>query len=303
QPAALEKALSASHTVASSEGLKRFFMEAGVPFPGGASVTYTEGHLLFVTNSGENLDALEDLLAKLNILSPSHHLIMAIQRELARGTGKALLRQRGLRKETGEIEAKLEGIVIPKIELKDVSLADAVKFMVGQSREIDGKRGGSGVRIELDDSLIPVLKDTSPITLNLMDVPLRDAMRYVTDIAGVAFQIKPGKVVILPANWRQLKGAGKLVTRSYKWKRDLLVPHLGAGAGAVSGQQIKELLTDAGVEFPTGASLAYNESSETLTITNSLEALDVFEQILALLDATADGECSPKPDAKGTSKP
>ncbi|MCX6908398.1 MAG: glycosyl hydrolase, partial [Verrucomicrobia bacterium] len=285
QPAALAKALPAKLDMISSEGLKKFFVKAGVPFPEGACVTYTGGRL-FVSNRSEHLDTLEELLAKLNLLSSNHYLVLALWRELERGTGKALLRIRGLRKETGEVEAKLDAIVIPKFELIGISLTDAIKFMVKQSREIDAKRGGSGVRIEIDESLRPALKDTAPITSYLRDVLLRDAVRYVSGMAGVEFAIRPGKVVMLPANRRQLKGASKLITRSYSWKRNLLEPHLGAGAGLVSSEQM-ELLTDVGVEFSVGASLSYDASSEKLTITNTPEALDVFEQVLALLDAAA----------------
>ncbi|MBI5819440.1 MAG: hypothetical protein HZA88_10690 [Verrucomicrobia bacterium] len=286
QPHALARVLSANHGEISSEGLKKFFVKAGVPFPEGAAVIYHEGRL-FVSNRSEHLDTLEKLLAKLNLLSSNHYLVLALWCELDRGTGKALLRIRGLRRETAEVEAKIDAITIPKIELRDASLADAVKFLAEQSREVDAKRGGLGVRIEIDESLRPALKDAPLITLNLFDVPLHDSLRYVTSIAGVEFVIKPDKVAILSANWWQLKGASKPVTRSYQWKRNLLDPHLGLGAGLVSVGQIRELLTDVGVEFPAGASLTYDASSEKLTIANSPEALDVFEQVLALLEAAA----------------
>lgn len=290
QFAALAKALAINcNEVPSDENLKKYFVKAGVPFREPAFVTYKRGNL-FVTSGLESFNALEDLLTRLRLLSPTYHLVEAIQRELDRGTGKALLRIRGLRKETGEVEVKLDAIVISNIELKNVSLVDAVEFMVRRSREIDAKRGGPGVSIEIDESLRPALKDIRPVVLDLTyvpNVPLRDVLRRVTDEAGVQFEIRPGKVVILPANWRQLKGASKPVTRSYQWKRNLLDPHLGSGAGLVSVGQIRELLTDVGVEFPAGASLTHDASSEKLTIANSPEALDVFEQVLALLEAAA----------------
>jgi general secretion pathway protein D len=57
--------------------VKKFFSDAGVPFPTGASVTYQDRiNTLFVTNTAENLEIFEQVLASLNIV-PSQVTIEA----------------------------------------------------------------------------------------------------------------------------------------------------------------------------------------------------------------------------------
>lgn len=154
----------------------------------------------------------------------------------------------------------------------------------------------------------PAAPSGSPtITLNLQNVPLRDALRYVTDIAGLKFRVEDRAVLIVPSSYVP---PGVMQTRSYKIQAGVFAtiltgnqganppggapappgagpaptPPVGGGGGGPSGEEVKKFFTDAGVPFPTGASVTYQDRINTLFVTNTPENLETFEQVLASLN-------------------
>ncbi len=149
---------------------------------------------------------------------------------------------------------------------------------------------------------------TPTVTLNLQDIPLRDALRYVTDIAGLKFRVEDRAVFIVPSNYVP---PGAMQTRNYKIQAGVfatILPGAGGGAaqppgaagpapapapaaapmggggGGPSGEEVKKFFTDAGVPFPTGAGATYQERISTLFVTNTPENLEIFERVLASLN-------------------
>ncbi len=88
-----------------------------------------------------------------------------------------------------ELEAKLDGLIFPKIEFKDARLADVVKFL-----------GDYGITIVLAN-IYPRHEDSPTIALNMRNAPLRDVLRRVTDIAGLKFVVDSGKIMIVPCDY------------------------------------------------------------------------------------------------------
>jgi type II secretory pathway component GspD/PulD (secretin) len=75
-----------------SEDAKRYFQDAGVPFPEGSSVTYNNrASLLIVTNTPENLKFFERVLRQLNI-EPTQVVIEARFLQMSRDTANDLFK-------------------------------------------------------------------------------------------------------------------------------------------------------------------------------------------------------------------
>jgi len=133
-----------------------------------------------------------------------------------------------------------------------------------------------------------------PITLNLRDIPLYDVLKLVTDLAGLRFRIDRRSVVIVPLSMPE-QG---IVTRIYPiqpgiFKTLIEIPEggggegiskLGAGVKQPEREDVKKFFVDAGVPFPAGASISYNDRLSMLLVSNTPENLELFERIIAQLN-------------------
>ena len=148
------------------------------------------------------------------------------------------------------------------------------------------------------------------ITLNLLDVPLRDALRYVTDIAGLKFIVDKYAVLIVPPTYQP---AGTLLMREFQVPPGIFTtvmtggaagaapaggapggapapaapmpagPQQAGGGTGVSSEDIKKFFTDAGVKFDQGAAVTYQQATSRLFVTNTADNLDTIESILNTL--------------------
>ena len=141
------------------------------------------------------------------------------------------------------------------------------------------------------------------ITLSLRNVPLIDALKYVTTLAGLKYRIESSAVIILPLDAPE----GEMVTRSYPVTpgvfkgrktdtgdrdrqchphgRSRIVPlnRLGTAptTAIVATNEVQSTFRNAGVPFPPGSSLVYNERTSTIIIRNTPENLEIFERVLS----------------------
>jgi beta-lactamase regulating signal transducer with metallopeptidase domain len=76
-------------------------------------------------------------------------------------------------------EEKARRMVVPSLEFREASLPDVVAFLVAKSREFDPEKKGVNIVLRLSDAKPPA------ITLNLRDVPLSKALKYVAQIADL----------------------------------------------------------------------------------------------------------------------
>lgn len=227
---------------------------------------------------------------------------------------------------------KLNDIIIPEINFRDAVIADVISFLSTESRKLD--KNGTGVNIVMSASLAggaptpappalpptpeaaaggePVPAATEPpataggarkITLSLKNVPMIDALKYVTSLAGLKYRIEPSAVLILPLN----EPEQDLVVRTYPVLPGVIgeeiskskegatkrsggeeFTDLGAGgAGKTIGdyQDVKALFESMGVQFPAGSSIAYNERTSMIIVRNTPENLENFETALAAINA------------------
>lgn len=80
---------------------------------------------------------------------------------------------------------KMNSIILPHVVFRDASLEEALQFL----------RTNSGINIHLDPS---ELKTSASISLDLKDIPLSEALRYVTELAQMKFKVESGAVIVVP---------------------------------------------------------------------------------------------------------
>ena len=146
------------------------------------------------------------------------------------------------------------------------------------------------------------------ITMNLRDIPLIDAIRYVTEIAGLKFRIESNAVIITPLS----DIVTAMVTRIYPVQPTLFRTYFadattdqqtqqdrtGSGGGEYIGmrssrqmvnvaqysQLVRLMFQEMGVAFPVGSSISYNERISTLIVKNTPENLELLERVLLVLN-------------------
>ena len=115
---------------------------------------------------------------------------------------------------TEYIKGKLDHIIIPKIAFREVTVSDAVEWLRRKSVELDTTETNperKGVNIVFKVNSPPsdpaVRAQNAKITLTLTDIPLGEALRYVTELAGLKLTIDPSAVNIVPVDSVQEKPA------------------------------------------------------------------------------------------------
>lgn len=243
-------------------------------------------------------------------------------------------------KNTDYIQNKLNRIIIPKIEFHDATVREAIDFLKQKSRDLDTTepdptRRGVNIVLKLDSGVssssmppapiipsattIPGIDTTttpaapapsSPttalpsearITLSLNQIPMMEALRYITNLAGLKIKVEPYAVSIVPLS----EPTDILITKEYRvppgfisssanpTESNALGPATGGkGAGGSApeatgaGQNIKgrqnamDFLKDQGVSFPPGSSAVYIPSGSRLIVHNTQESLDLIDTLV-----------------------
>ncbi|MEP6673155.1 MAG: hypothetical protein ABJF10_28655 [Chthoniobacter sp.] len=202
---------------------------------------------------------------------------------------------------TTEIRHKLNRIVIPKLDFHEATVREAVDFLKKKSAEldVDSPGGNRGVNIVLKlagpNEAAPGAASSAPvekaadarITVSLTNVPLLEALKYVTGLADLRFQVEPYAVSIVPLN----PPAGTLITQEWKIPPDLIprtpVAHsAGAADSPKAGTEITDRLTAKkwlianGVTFDGAATAIYIIRSSRLIVRNTQDQLDLVDTII-----------------------
>ena len=230
------------------------------------------------------------------------------------------------------LEQKLKDIMIQKIEFVDAKIEDVVTYLHQQSLvgDRDSAPGEKGVNIllrlsrpgqgaapaaaaapaETDifaaDEARPassVGSGAAGITMTMRDISLMDAIKYITDIAGLKYRIEERVVII----HRPDIALGELETRTYKVLPSTIDTMTGGGAGGMTAASttdatedlqlgmnrptasadrpdIKKFLIDSGIPFPENTSIVYIPAPPLLIVKNTSENLESFEQLLTKLN-------------------
>ena len=103
---------------------------------------------------------------------------------------------------TDTLQARLEKIIIPHMQFQGATVAECIEYLRVQSRDLDTTTTdptARGVNILYKASNPP---SNAAITLDLKEIPLGEALRYIVELASLKMSIQPNAVVIaqsLPA--------------------------------------------------------------------------------------------------------
>lgn len=196
---------------------------------------------------------------------------------------------------------KMSKIIFPSVTFSGATLDEAIEYLRIKSKEFDtvetdpGKRG---VNLILSNSGTP---STASINMDLRDVPMSEALRYITEFAGMKFRVEPYAVVVVPIS---STAGGEQITRTFKVPPSFLNmsgdsggggsavsdPFGGSGAATSANASslgtkptAKQILEQNGITFPDGASAMFVASTSQLVVRNTqpnLEAVEAFVESL-----------------------
>jgi general secretion pathway protein D len=153
---------------------------------------------------------------------------------------------------TQSVNSKLDEIVIPRISFTDATLREVVESIREQAAQLDSAddQGDRGVNIvlKLDDAAA-----SQTITIDLANLPLREALDYVTRLANLKIKVEPYAVLIVPIT----EETDVLLTKEYRVPPGFLssLPSGSAGGGGanegtVVGNKAHDFLDSQAVGFP-----------------------------------------------------
>ena len=240
-----------------------------------------------------------------------------------------------------DLENRMAAIRIPEIRFSGAHISDVISFLVQASREADPD--GIGVNIIfMDPDLVngggdaapaaapqqPAAADPfaafmapapaagggaaprgggriPPISLEVRDVSLLDALQLVTEIANLYYRIERNIVVI------DRRGRGTLVTRFYSVDPTLFTQRtqsiqprrIGGGGGGGDpfggdpfgapqqpaggdGPDVRGIFERYGVNIPEGGEIAYDPLVSQLVVTLTPDEFDQFEEVLRVINVT-----------------
>lgn len=176
---------------------------------------------------------------------------------------------------TARISAKLNTIIIPRIEFRDASIREAMDFLRQQAAANDpateGRKGVDivlrlapmGGRPELAPPVVlpppteegviptpvpaplaaPVVPAISPadarITLTLNEIPLGEALRYIASQAGLKVKVEPYAVSIIPVS----EQSNDLFTKEYRVPPGFITSSLNVGVSALNQPAVSTTTT------------------------------------------------------------
>ncbi|MFM8888183.1 MAG: Amuc_1098 family type IV pilus outer membrane protein [Chthoniobacterales bacterium] len=188
---------------------------------------------------------------------------------------------------TQSINRKLDDIIIPRISFTDATLREVVEAIREQASELDNAAAdpadrGVNIVLKLDETAA-----TQTITLDLANLPLREALDYVTRLANLKIKVDPYAVLVVPVS----EETDVLLTKEYRVPPGFItnMPSGGGDTGVTGDSTVgvskaKEFLESQGVQFPTGASANFLASSSRLIVRNTQENLDLVD---ALVDSAS----------------
>jgi len=207
--------------------------------------------------------------------------------------------------------ARLNRIVIPRVDFRDATIRQAISFLQQRSRDLDTtesdpeRRGvnivlklpstpapvPAALQVEGESPVLPTYSADSRITLNLTNVPLYEALRYVATLAGLKVKVEPFAVSIVPLS----EPTDTLEQREFKVPPGFIAGGTTGedGTQVAAGRQLdtggtrlaarlsaKDFLESQGVEFPPGASANFNPGSSRLVVRNTAPNLDLIESLV-----------------------
>ena len=146
-----------------------------------------------------------------------------------------------------DLAEKMDRIIFPQISFSGATIEEAIEFLRVKSRELDNQEKipeKRGVNIILSTGDAPI---SAQITLDLKDVPMSEALRYVTELTSMTFKVEAEGVRVFPQTdvSTEIRTIGPKTSKSGLIPLELELPTSG------------EKLTFSGTQAPEVLSLGY----------------------------------------------
>lgn len=198
------------------------------------------------------------------------------------------------------VDQKLGMIRLPRVQLDGATVQDAVDYLRNQARAHDSAamtEAERGVNISLDPGPAGSVsaRDAAArrITLNLQNVPLREALEYVARASGLILRTNAFGAELVSSS----DGTSYMVTKSITLPpgffsglsdssdTEVSDPFSSGDSGA-SGMTLKRVdpqkaLASMGVKFPEGSFIKYNSGSSSLLFHGTPRDLSMLEELVA----------------------
>ena len=201
-----------------------------------------------------------------------------------------------------DITNKLNKIVIDEINFREITVREFVDFLKLKSRQLDPEREGINIVLKLsqdtptsengdDQDFGSITTPSTKISISpaISNIPLIEAIRYLTELSNLKSKINPYAVEILSPT----DSTDDLVTKEYRVSPSFIpvtpssdTPSYGAGTGGESTRlqdrrDAKKFLEEQGVPFTSSESFArYIPSGSRLVVRNTQSAIDTIDTII-----------------------
>jgi general secretion pathway protein D len=186
---------------------------------------------------------------------------------------------------------KMDSIVFPTVTFENATIEEAIEYLRIKSKDLDDSEPDptkKGVNIIIRSGDAPA---AATISLDLKNVPMSEALRYITDLAQMKYKVESFAVVVVPIS----ESSTEMFTRTYRVPPDFLSQAGGAapaaaapaadpfaapapgGSGLSPRATAKDVLIGAGITFGDGASASFTAASSTLVVRNTQPNLDLIE--------------------------
>ncbi|MES2571552.1 MAG: hypothetical protein V4710_16045, partial [Verrucomicrobiota bacterium] len=183
---------------------------------------------------------------------------------------------------TGKTRLKLDSIILPKLDFRDATISEALDFLTRTSREADPEKIGVKIFLNLDSGLegvrpvpglnpVPVELSDRCITFSLLNIPLKLALNYVTQLSETRFRIEDRGVVVVSSNSPDV-----LLTNEW-----VLDPADHPGFFRKNSAGLKAFLESSGLRFPEGTFVQSSGDGRHLLVKNHARALEQIDWMLA----------------------
>jgi hypothetical protein len=101
--------------------------------------------------------------------------------------------QSGVKNPPNVTQEKLQKLIIPRVDLREASLAEAIEFLRQKGNQVGEGKVAISFVMQLDEAT-----KASKVTLTLANVPFTEVLRYVGELAHVQFTYEPFAIVVKP---------------------------------------------------------------------------------------------------------
>jgi TPR repeat protein/serine/threonine protein kinase len=99
------------------------------------------------------------------------------------------------------LASKMQSLIFPQVNFQNATVEEAVEYMIVKSRDLDAnKEAGirSGVMIIIAEMTFK--QSNASLSLDLKNVPMSEALRYIAELSGMKLRIEPQVVLLTPAS-------------------------------------------------------------------------------------------------------